>query len=182
MLVGRAELYVWLLNLAVEVLWLSSSAISEALIGTPRGSALSLEEYGLTQAGLAFAALLIAAYPYVRLSLVGAMIVGDNRFHLLEAWRMTEGKVWRLLGLYVLLTLVAGTVTALRLQVELLSGHFLQTRGSLQDLLTHPTVPPFVSAALNVPISAFTLVVGTAPWARVYRDLSSTPDYAEVFA
>ncbi len=179
---GRAELLVWLLSLVVDLARLLPTALFYAVVGTPTPKSGSFLLVGLAYAAFGMVVPLVAAYPYVRLSLVGAMTVADNRFHLVKSVTMTRGRVWRLLGLAAL---VFGTTQALlfaRGLVQIATGHYLPISGGLNDLLNHPTAPLVVSTLFDVPFSALLLVIETAPWARVYRDLGAAPDYAEVFA
>jgi hypothetical protein len=182
---GRAELFVWLLILAVDFLWYVPLAVQAVLLGTTSGGSLSLELYGELILAFKLGTVLVGAYPYIRFSLVGAMIVDDDRFHLLRSWQVTEGRAGRLFGLAALVFATAAAATLIRFAIVGSFGslNFLSLyHVGLTDLLTHPTLPMVVSAALTVPLSAFVLTVATAPWARVYRDLTSGPDVDEVFA
>jgi len=126
-------------------------------------------------------------YVMLRMSLVGPMIVDDEKFHLVDAWRLTKGHVGRLLGtgLLVALLLVGvellvyaliGGLAALGVGVSAggfdhLDAFFGQGPGPVAAKLWPYLIP---APVLGVPLAGCACAIALAPWARAYRDLVPT--------
>ena len=143
---------------------------------------------------VALALMVALVYFVLRFSLVGPMIVEDGKFHLGESWRMTNGHVWALfmIGLVVFVIILAAEIVFGIVLVALGVGVLGAMAGGLQNLPVFFQQPmgtlfgrlgPLVIlvAVLWLPfIGGLTAIMG-APWARAYRDLKPS-DLASTFA
>ncbi len=142
---------------------------------------------------LAFAALgaaLIALFVgiLVRFSMAGPMTFAERQFRLFESWNMTRRHGWKLFGLGVLLVLVTA-VTVMVFEavgaaiVILISGGLHWNAAAFWAALTDQR--QLWSTGLGEGLVALVLLaayafgglfaISLAPWAVVYRELSSTP-------
>ena len=198
MRVGPAELYLFLLTLAAVfalligmlVLIIPIAIVAGILAVAHAAVALVLL---IPLAILAVVVLLI--YVALRFSLVGPMMVDDGQFRFMESWTLTRGRVGSLflialalLGILLAAELVIGAVI-LSLGAMTLSS----AAGGLQHLPDFFRQSPaevvmklapllIVISLLAVPITGCFLAIVSAPWARAYRDLKSSPSLAATFS
>ncbi len=129
----------------------------------------------------------------LRLSLVGPMIVADNKFHLFDAWRLTRGKAAKLFGVgaLVFLIMLAAEIVVGLIVVAVGLTALSSYAGGLQNIpalvrqlgpgILSQAVPWLIGfAVVTAPLLGCGYAIMGAPWARVYRDLSG-PDVAETF-
>ena len=139
------------------------------------------------------AAFVGAAVIALRFAFVGPMIVDDGKFHLMESWELTRGRVGSLflvgLGLFGLALLLETVLLAILVGVG--AAALAAVAGGLQNvpaLLQRPPQELLADAApflglyvlLVIPVSGCFFAIFGAPWARAYRDLK--PDASEAFA
>ncbi|HYD88486.1 MAG TPA: hypothetical protein VEA80_13505 [Vitreimonas sp.] len=79
---------------------------SIAAVGASGGDASSMGALGLFAPLIVLALLLVMAYFSVRLAPAAATSVARNRFAFFDAWKVTKGRFWALLGSFVLLFLM----------------------------------------------------------------------------
>jgi hypothetical protein len=135
----------------------------------------------------------VVAVVGLRFAFVGPMMVDDGKFHLVESWRLSRGKVGSLFlialslfgialaGEMVLLALVFGvgfaSLSAIAGGLQNLPAFFQQPPAALMSKLA-----PFLGVymAAFIPLSGCLVAIFGAPWASAYRDLK--PDLSEAFA
>lgn len=117
----------------------------------------------------------------VRLSLMVPIIVAENRFAVLDSFRLTKGRFWPLLGMALLAFIMAIVVAFLgwliSMPITLLVGgsmasQFAGLEGqSLTQIL--PKLAPIliVSGVFNAIVSALQLAIMYAPFAEAYRQI-----------
>ncbi len=155
--------------LIVGLLVASHAAIVGVLVGIVGGAALLV--------GIVYVAL--------RFSLVGPMIVEDGRFHLLESWALTRGRVGHLFLIFLCLVAIAIVAEVILGGVLLTLGASLlgNAAGGLENLPVFFQRPPtailssltpllFVLGLIGIPLSGAVVAVFCAPWARAYRELA----------
>ena len=124
-------------------------------------------------------------YLELRFSVLGPMIVNDDRFHFVEAWNLTRGKVGGLfvVGLCLLAILMGAELLIILLGVALGAAGLGLAAGGFDQLQTFFQTPPATIAAklapllviyavAAIPIAGAATAVFGAPWARAFRDLS----------
>ncbi len=117
----------------------------------------------------------------VRMSLALAITVGERKMRVFESWRLTKGRFWPLLGMY-LLVVVFAIAAFIVMYILILILALLGFGGMAQ--LAHPT-PESLAAAAPLAIVAglvaaviylvgltLILTLSYAAQARAYRDLS----------
>lgn len=142
---------------------------------------------------LVLAVFVAIVYLALRFALVGPMMVDDGKFHFVESWRLTRGRVGSLfliaLGLIglglaldlvllvVVLSLGVGALGAVAGGLQNLPALFQQPPQAVLSRLT-----PFLGVyfVLSIPLAGCIVAIFGAPWARAYQDLR--PDAAEAFA
>ncbi|EJL36218.1 hypothetical protein PMI01_01064 [Caulobacter sp. AP07] len=121
----------------------------------------------------------------LRLSMAGPMSFSERKFLLFEAWPLTRGQAWPLLGMVLLLALI---VIALEMVVYGVAGvGFLAFSSTLIPMFEGlAKQPPEAWVRALWPLAAGVAVLGSllagpamalifAPWATAYRDLRATP-------
>ena len=133
-------------------------------------------------------------YVLLRLSLIGPMMVADDRFHFGDAWALTRRHAGALLaiGLLVFLILLIGEIIMAAIFLTAGVSYLSSAAGGLSHLQDYFKKPPgeILSAATPlllivglvwVPLTGCVFAIMGAPWARAYRDLAG-PDIASTFA
>jgi hypothetical protein len=141
----------------------------------------------------AVAAVVALIYVLLRFSLVVPMMVDDGKFHLMESWAVTRGKVGSLfvVGLGSIVLLVVGEIVVLFVMGALGAIGLAAIAGDLNNLgpfFKQPTGVIFarlapllvVFAVIWAPIAGCALALWGAPWAKAYRDLVQ-PDVSGTF-
>jgi len=136
-------------------------------------------------------AMVLMIYVALRFALIGPMIVEDGRFHFIDAWAITRGKVGSLfliaLALVVMVwlvelvvVLVIGGVGAAGLGVA--AGgfdHLMEFAQQSPQLIVARLAPALVICAiLAIPIGGAMTSIFAAPWARALLDLRAAPPAA----
>lgn len=197
--IGAAELRQGLLYLCFVVIFLAAVfalVLASFLIGLV--GALSIQAAGAELGGYAtwgVFGLLGSAYAaliwfFLRLSLAGPMTFAEGRFRLFESFRITGGRVWRLLGLAVVIYLITIALYAAAVLIGVglvlllgLGGAFEAAFKDLDALATAEVLhrlAPFLAGAWAV--TALALGPVTALWygtfASAYRQITSTTEGA----
>ena len=189
---GGDELRLLLLSIILGVLWavflFASIAAGAGLFMAT--SQLVQPAQGLLDVAIVLVLVCLALIIPVRLSLAGPMTFARKRLQILDSWGLTRGRFWRLVGLYVLVTVfiwvVAMVLSAVR---EVLTAGPMQ--GVMVEMYQHPGDPgrmfvrmlqtmsklrsnPLLIAALAVQGVADSVirVVAAAPVAAAYRALA----------
>lgn len=126
---------------------------------------------------------MIAVYVWllVRLSLTGPMTLARGRLVIGEAWKLTRGHFWRLLGAYFLALVLAVVVMllgwAIILAVSLTVGGGFGVMGQLQNpdftSLEAAFSPSMIAMMVcSAILSTLQLVIMVAPTAIAYRELT----------
>jgi len=185
---GSEELWVLLVNF-VQALVMIGAQIAMAI---PVGVVIALISMGnlasvavISRVGQAVVDV-VAIWLYLRFSLAGPMTFADRRFRLFDAWVLTRGLGWRLLGVGAIVVALALAVYMVVLIVGLAAGM------SLWNTMPHPanpaallSAPPQDWASELAPIlvlgGVLTTLAGTllipifiAPWAHIYRHLQGS--------
>ena len=149
-------------------------------------------------AGLISLALRLVMYAaliwlYLRFSLAGPMTFVDRKFRLFESWTLTQGRVWSLFGVGLLVVLV-GVAVYIVMGIVGFSGGFAiwgsvphpasandffsQRPGQMMQFLA-----PFLewSVLLLFVGGIVMLPIAVAPWAYVYKRMRPETDIAKVF-
>ncbi|QUD87980.1 hypothetical protein [Phenylobacterium montanum] len=173
------------LNLLVSLIWTVAlfgvglvgllSAITLGVIGSPLTALLGLV--------LNLAAVAVAIWILVRLSLAGAITFSEKRIIVSKSWEVTRGRFWPLVWAYVLAFMLwAVLIVFVRMAVwvvlrlgEQLSGLNLSNPDpSSTDPLIF-LIGLLSSAGTAVVLTCFSVIL-TAPSAEVYRELTLTPE------
>lgn len=115
----------------------------------------------------------LAAYLFIntRLSLFAPMAVAEGSFNLGEAWRLTQGRFWRIFGALFLATIFLLIVFALGLvmssAVRTLAGVDQNDPQMTLARLFHPG--EIAASAIESLLQALGMVLVTAPVAAIYR-------------
>ena len=195
--VGMAELFLALLIFGAFIVMF----VAMIVIMIPVGILMAIVAVASHGAGIGFViiiplvivALLIAMMVFgLRFSLVGPMLVDDNRFHLFESWTLTRGRLGSLmlLGLGLIGVFLAIEIVVLILLAAIAAavisaaGGLDQVRTMLQhspEVLLSQAWPFLIAwSIVAIPIAGCALAIAAAPFARVYLDLKS--DASEAFA
>lgn len=186
--VGMAELFVFLIKVAVQFLAnFAMLPLMPFLIIV--GVLLGFHQYAAAAVvGVLMIFAIVSAVVYVelRFALLGPMIVDDGEFHFLEAWRLSRGKVGRLLltGLSLVGVLFAAEAIILVLTFTTGAAVLSLAAGGLDNLQAFfqkgpqwvagrlwPLVAVWAIAA--IPVAGSLSAIMAAPWARAYRDAAS---------
>jgi hypothetical protein len=138
---------------------------------------------------LTFVAMIaIVIYLELRFVLLAPMIIDDGKFHFLEAWRLSRGRVGRLflVGLGVVGIVLATELVIYLLMVATGLGGLDMAAGGLDRLQGFFEQKPEVIlgklwplaalwALCAVPVAGAVTAITIAPWARAYRDLAPAP-------
>lgn len=194
---GMAELFLFVFIFGLIVAMFFGAFIGALIVAAVVGI-LAVAHAGVAAAILGVMSVVALVWLIVwlalRLSLVGPMIVADNKFHLFDAWRLTRGKAGKLFGVgaLVFLILLAAEIVVglvlLAIGLTALSSY----AGGLQNItalvrqqgpgILSQAVPWLIGfAVVTAPLLGCVYAITAAPWARVYRDLSG-PDVAETFS
>jgi hypothetical protein len=191
---GAQELWLALVFLVIGVLAYLVCLVAMLAVGILAGLAYVFGAMASPEAGVASCILvavlagLVATgavvWAMLRLSMAGPMSFSERKFLLFEAWPLTRGQAWPLLGMVLLLGLI---IIALEIVVYGVAGVGFLAFGSqlipmFQGLADQP--PQAWMRALW-PFAAGVAVVGSllagpamalifAPWATAYRDLRAT--------
>ncbi len=194
--VGRAELFILLLLLGVGF---AANLIVFPLLPIMliAGGLAAAHQWAaaIILGAIGFLAMIVAIiYVELRFSLIGPMIVQDGKFHFVDAWRLTRGKVGSLflVGLGLAGILMAAEFVIIALVVAVGAGTLGLAAGGFDALpaffnqpplvIAEKLAPGFVLYALAaIPISGCGLAIFLAPWARAYLDLTP-PEPAATFA
>jgi hypothetical protein len=188
--VGMAELFVFLINMAVG--FLANLAVLPLMpLLLIVGALLAFHQYvaAVIVGVLAVIAVIVGIiYVELRFALLGPMIVHDDRFHFFDAWRLSRGKVGGLflIGLCLAGIVVAAEVLAIALTFGAGAAALYLAAGGFNELQGFFQQPPPLIASKLWPLAALWALVAVpaagalsailcAPWARVYRDLTTGP-------
>jgi len=164
MQLGQDELRLGMVNLVLQAMGVMSFVVAAtfALAGGPQGALV----------GLALSGVLI--WVGVRLILVTPMTFGEGRVTIVQAWKLTEGHFWPLLGMVVMSIVFYAMVWALRLVI----GLGLVSLGGGAGTISHPSHFRPLSAlalVLTLFVQALTqtlqVVMLSSPLAVAYREL-----------
>lgn len=164
MQLGQDELRLGIVNLVLQAIGVLSFVIAAtfALVGGPQGAII----------GLGLSALLI--WIGVRLILVTPMTFGEGRVAIVQAWKLTEGHFWPLLGMVVMSIVFYAMVWALLLVI----GLGFVSLGGGAGTISHPShFRPLSALALVMTlfVQALTqtlqVVMLSSPLAVAYREL-----------
>jgi hypothetical protein len=182
--VGRAELFILLLLVGVGF---AANIIVLPLLPImliSGGLAMAHQVAAAIILGVIGLLAMIAAVIYVelRFSLIGPMIVHDGKFHFVDAWRLTRGKVGSLfvVGLGLAAILMAAEFVVIALVAAIGAATLGLAAGGFDAFFNQPPLvvaeklaPGLILYVLAaIPISGCGLAVFVAPWARAYLDLS----------
>jgi hypothetical protein len=196
--VGWAELRTVLLCIILYALFLVAFFIAMIAVAIPVGGFAamsgSLDSGGATAmvAVLPLAELVIMvglAWPFGRLAMALPMSVAENRFRLFEAWTLTRGYGWKIVGLFLLIMLIILGVDILLyggvigVVASVTSGF---SPDGLRALAQHPqALAPYLAGAAVVYFLfvAVVMPISVAPWARAYQIIAGrlSTDAVEVF-
>jgi hypothetical protein len=191
---GAQELWLALVFLVMGVLAYLVCLVAMLAVGILAGLAYVFGAMASPEAGVASCILvavlagLVATgavvWAILRLSMAGPMSFSERKFLLFEAWSLTRGQAWPLLGMVLLLGLI---VIALEIVVYGVAGvGFLAFGAQLIPMFQGlADQPPQAWARALWPFAAGVAVVGSllagpamalifAPWATAYRDLRAT--------
>lgn len=136
------------------------------------------------------AAVAVPIWVVLRLSMAGPLTFVDRQFRLFESWKVTKGRVWKLLGLSLLMVLIvigiefAVAIVTIPLTLGAVGAHGFDP-SRIGDFLSNLTLQnPIVLIGLVVRalIGAAFLTIWVAPWAYAYRELAGrSRDAASVF-
>lgn len=190
--VGAAELFLFVFAIGVLIVFFVALLVAMIPVGIVVAFAAQGSPGGAVAVGvIAGVLILIAAiYLFLRLALVGPMMVDDGQFHLGDAWALTRGKAGSLF--LIALTLVVMLIVAELVIVAVGAGVLGAATGGFTEIpaLVKQGLAAVVSRlapGLAVVALGWLLLVGCAipvfyaPWARVYRDLKHT-DLAAAFS
>lgn len=164
MQLGQDELRLGIVNLVLQAIGVLSFVVAAtfALVGGPQGAII----------GLGLSALLI--WVGVRLILVTPMTFGEGRVAIVQAWKLTEGHFWPLLGMVVMSIVFYAMVWALLLVI----GLGFVSLGGGAGTISHPSHFRPLSAlalVLTLFVQALTqtlqVVMLSSPLAVAYREL-----------
>jgi hypothetical protein len=136
--------------------------------------------------------LIVGVFLALRFCFAGPMMVADGKFHLMESWTLTRGRVGQLfliglslVGIFilidiVLLAILIGVGVAAVQSLGGLSQVAAQLRASPQAVVEKLAPLLAVYALVQIPLGGCLLAIGAAPWAKAYSDLQ--PDASEAFA
>jgi hypothetical protein len=141
---------------------------------------------------LGFAAAYAGIYVALRFSMMGPMMVDDDKVHFLDAWTLTRGKAGNLFMIalcVIAILLVAETVVVL---VGVIVGFSAMSgiaggmqaipalfKQSPEAIFAQLTPLLIVGGLIAIPLYGAILTIIGAPWARAYLDLRHNP--AEAF-
>ena len=184
---GAAEAFLFMLSFGVAILFivavfvvvipLTMVVVIAALVHAG-GVAVMVAVAG----GIALFALLI--FVLLRLSIAGPMMVEDGKFHLMDAWALTRGRVSDLFLIGVLLVVILIVIEvvlgafALAIGLAFL-GEAAGSLAAIQGLFARPPAEIFAILApglivvglVAVPVFGCLWAILAAPWATAYRAL-----------
>lgn len=133
----------------------------------------------------------------LRVVLITPMTVAVRRFSFIEGWRITRGRVWRLLGIAILSWLACLLVSILFVLAIAVAVHVAGFAGMVDlhaledidwsdhgwamdwDLEIDWRTAGIVAAVAALPVgwlSGMTLALSYAPWASAYRQIAADPE------
>jgi len=196
---GRRELRMMLLSLCKGVMMF----VIATVLAIPAGIIVAIVGVG---AGMSMAQSIAirvveqvvvngaAFYFYLRFSMAAPMTFDEGRFRLFESWTLTEGKVWRLfligllvilmtLGVYLVIGLIALTA-GWAMWRDILAGADPKIFFAQPPAVWMRSLAPLIALAALVWMILMTILtpVVTAPWARAYRQLKPDDEIASTFA
>jgi hypothetical protein len=194
--IGAAEGYAFMLMVGAYFLLIIGMVVAIIPVGIIVGILVAVKAVaaavvvGIVGAIALFVALF---YGLLRFSMVVPMMVDDGKFHLMDAWALTKGKVLSLfiVGLGSTALLFVGEIIVVIVLGALVAIGFSVIGGDLTNLGPFLKQPPAVIftklapllavlAVIWAPISGCALALWGAPWARAYRDLVQ-PDVSRTF-
>jgi hypothetical protein len=135
--------------------------------------------------------LLPLAFFAVRFSLALPATFAERRIRVFESWRLTKGRFWPLLGMFVLAIVLALVIYLLAMMiyfaVATLAGGVAGAGSAFQPDFSSfgalLSVPKVIYAIITALVSAVTTAITTAPAMAAYRDITGYGrDTAEVFS
>lgn len=193
---GMDELRQFLLTLLVILLFLPF-VVTVTLLGGAGAGLASLAPEG-TSGPLAALAILVvvvlAFWVLVRLCLAAPMTFAEKKVRLFESFRVTKGRFWKLVGVFVMLILLAlalfiAMAVLFGLLLAILGAGFMVTGGSfdweslgsvlqpdLTSLASFATPLTLVTVVADSLMNALLMIVFGAPLAYVYKSLTEKPE------
>ena len=138
----------------------------------PAGSGMGAFALGLI---VAFGLTWVGAH----LLLAAPMTFGVRRIAIMDSWRLTKGRFWRLLGM-ILLAIIFYVIVWLLLSV--ISAAFIALAGGPQAIMNPAElkgfafVPFIVTMVVQLLMPVLQIVMISAPLAFAYRDLATSAD------
>jgi len=186
---GRAEFGMILLQLLLMLIFFGLEAVAFGGIFGVANSELQPEAKVLVCGLIGLAAVLLALFLLVRLSLAGPLLVAEGRLDLGRAWGLTRGRFWSLFGMGLLSFAVAIGVSSLGLAflrplLILAIGwlvpvqHLDWGRFGMVDpaMISHSAALMGAFAVLAVLVLTLQTAVQHAPWAAALRALNPPAD------
>ncbi|HEY2179096.1 MAG TPA: hypothetical protein VGH15_10970 [Caulobacteraceae bacterium] len=184
---GREETFVLSVNfvkalilLAVSVLVGAAVGIVEAILGgAGPGAVLIAKSIG------DFINLAVIIWVNLRFSAAAPMSFQERHFRLFEAWTLTRGQTWRLVGVAVLVAVMIaviwliGACAAVGGSIMILNGgpHLTDLRDLLSTVPSEwvPVLAPYfwLTAVVSLVAGALITPIALAPWPHIYRKLGA---------
>jgi hypothetical protein len=173
---------VWLVQGLLILVPFILSAVPVTVVGNLKSRPSDLV-MGSAAVSLFAIALIVSLLLMVRLSVSGPMAIAEGRWSVGASWRLTRGRTWKMVGVYLPVILVVATVYWLwratyAVVAAALGGEFsvsLVTAGTSVAALFQ--LPTLIFTILTAGLSAAGAAVLHAPAAVIYRDLKGfTPD------
>lgn len=193
---GMDELRQFVLTLLVILLFLPLILLV-AFVGGAGAGLASLAPEGASGplAAVAIAvAVVLAVWIVVRLCLAAPMTFAEKKIRLFESFRVTKGRFWKLVGLFLMLILLAlalfiAIAVVFGLLLAVLGVGFMAAGGSfdweslgsvlqpdLTSLASFATPLTLVTVVVDSLSNALLLIVFGAPLAYVYKTLTDKPE------
>ncbi|HEX2816541.1 MAG TPA: hypothetical protein VHN39_09105 [Phenylobacterium sp.] len=173
---SRRELWLGLTMLALLVLFMACILIASITIAL-----LSRSAPGLVTFLAIVGAIVGAGWLGMRFSMATPMAFAEQRFILMESWRLTQGLGWKLFGVAVCLVVIVlaiEIVLMIPIMIALsLTGAFkaLASAAEAGQGATYP-IALVVAYLVILPIlAALMYAILAAPWANIYQQLTA-PD------
>jgi hypothetical protein len=167
-------------------------ALGLTLVGAALGAAGGGGGAGAIALLLPLLLLVLLVFFGVRLSFALPATFAEGRIRVFDTWRLTKGRFWPLLGMYVLAAILALVIYLLAMMIylavaALVGGGFSAAasvfRPDYTSFATLMSVPYVLFTLVTALVSAVTTAITTAPAMAAYRDITGHGrDTAEVFS